>query len=66
LYNQLILIQLKSRDSIKNGVGARGKNPPISDTFYSSLIRGPLATVGSVGMEGAEGGEERKDLELED
>jgi hypothetical protein len=50
---------------IYNGVGARGKKPPISDTSYSlyELIRGPVATVGSVGVEG---GEERKELELED
>jgi hypothetical protein len=47
-------------------VGVRGKKPLISDTSYSSLIRPPLATVGSVGVEGAEGGEERKELVLED
>jgi hypothetical protein len=39
---------------------AWGKKRPISDTSYSSLIRGPVATVGSVGVEG---GEERKELE---
>jgi hypothetical protein len=44
-------------------VEARGKKPPISDTSYSSLIRGPVTTVGSVGVEG---GEERKEFELED
>jgi hypothetical protein len=49
---------------IHNGVGARGKRPPIIDTSYSSLIRSPAATVGSVGVEGVEGGEER--IELED
>jgi hypothetical protein len=47
-------------------VGAREKKPPISDTSYSSLIKGPVATIGSVGVEGAEGGEERIELELED
>jgi hypothetical protein len=46
---------------IDNGVGARGKKPPISDTFFRSLIRGPAATVGSVGVEGVEGGEEREE-----
>jgi hypothetical protein len=42
---------------VYNGVGARGKKPPISDTSCSlkGVIRGP---VGSVGVEGAEGGEE--------
>jgi hypothetical protein len=34
---------------VYNGVGTRGKKPPISDT-----------------VKGAEGGEERKELELED
>jgi hypothetical protein len=29
-------------------------------------MRGPVATVGSVGVEGAEGGEKRKELVLED
>jgi hypothetical protein len=33
---------------------------------YGSLIRGPVATVGSVGVEGAECGEERKEVELKD
>jgi hypothetical protein len=66
LYNQLILLQVQSRANINNGVGARGKKQPISDTSYSSLIRGPVATVGSFGVEGAEGGEERKELVLED
>jgi hypothetical protein len=42
---------------------ARGKKPPISDNAYSSLIRGPVATVGSVCVEG---GEEMKELELGD
>jgi hypothetical protein len=36
-----------------------------SETSYSSLIRGPVVTVGSVGVEGAEVGEERKLLELD-
>jgi hypothetical protein len=44
-------------------VGARGKKPPISDTSYSYLIRGLVATVGSVGVEDDE---ERKELEQED
>jgi hypothetical protein len=44
-------------------VGARGKKPPISNTSYSSLITGPVATVGSVGVEG---GEARKELVIED
>jgi hypothetical protein len=47
-------------------VGVRGKKPPISYTSYSSLIRGSVATVGSVGVEDAEGGEERKELVQED
>jgi hypothetical protein len=51
---------------VDNGVGARVKKPPISDTYYSSLIRGPVATVGSVRVEGAEGGEVWKELEQED
>jgi hypothetical protein len=61
--NQVILFQVQSRDSSNNGKGARGKKPLISDTSYSSLIRGPVATVGSVGVEGVEGGEERKELD---
>jgi hypothetical protein len=50
---------------VYNGVWARGKKPPISDTTYSlwGFIRGPVATVGSVCVEG---GEWRKELELED
>jgi hypothetical protein len=47
-------------------VGVRGKKPPISDISYSSLIRGPVAIVGSVGVKGTEGVEERKELQLED
>jgi hypothetical protein len=34
--------------------------------YREELTRGLVATVGSVGVEGAEGGEERNDLELED
>jgi hypothetical protein len=47
--------------------GSEREKPPISDTSYSLYgpIRGLLATVGSVNVEGAEGGEERKELELE-
>jgi hypothetical protein len=45
---------------IDNGVGVSEKKPPISDTSNSSLIRSPVAT------EGAEGGKERNELELED
>jgi hypothetical protein len=40
-------------------VGARRKKPPISDTSHSY----PVATVGLVGIEG---GEERKELKLEE
>jgi hypothetical protein len=39
-------------------VGPRAKKPPIT--------KGLVATVGSLGVEGAERGEERKELELED
>jgi hypothetical protein len=48
-----------------NDVKAKGKKPPISDSSYSllGLIRGPVATVGSVGVVG---GEDRKELELKD
>jgi hypothetical protein len=49
---------------IYNGVEARGKKSPISEN--SLLTRGLVATVGSVGVENAEGGEERKEIELED
>jgi hypothetical protein len=53
---------------VYNGVGARGKKPPINATSYSlsGIIRGLVATIGSVSVEGSEGGEERKELELED
>jgi hypothetical protein len=48
-------------------VGAKGKKPLISDTsHHSSLIRGLVATIGSIGVEGTEGAEETKELELED
>jgi hypothetical protein len=45
---------------------ARGKTPPVSVTSNSSLIRGPVATGGSVSAEGVKGGEEIKELVLED
>jgi hypothetical protein len=44
---------------VYNDMGARGKKPPISDTSYSLV-----ATVGSVGVEGTDCGEERKEIEL--
>jgi hypothetical protein len=47
LHNQLILLKEKG-GIIDNDVRAREKKPPISDTSYSSLIRGPVATVGYV------------------
>jgi hypothetical protein len=58
LYNQLINYSKYKVGIIDNGVGARGKKLSISDTSYSSLIRGPV--------ESTEGGEERKELVLED
>jgi hypothetical protein len=66
LYNQLISVTSTDLGITDNGEGASGKKPPISETSYSSLIGGLVATVGSVGVEGAEGGEERNDLVLED
>jgi hypothetical protein len=33
---------------------------------WKPLLRGTVVTVGSVGVAGAEGGQERKELELED
>jgi hypothetical protein len=42
-------------------VGVRRKKPPISDTSYSLSV-----TRGSVGVEGTEGSEERKELVLEE
>jgi hypothetical protein len=46
-------------------VGVRENKPPICDTSYRlSLIRGPVVTIGSVGVEGA-GREERKEVILE-
>jgi hypothetical protein len=41
------------------------KEPPTGDTFYWLTV-GPVATGGSVGEEGTVGGEERKELVLED
>jgi hypothetical protein len=38
----------------------------LSTVYRWDLTRGLVATVGSVGVEGTEGGEERKELELDD
>jgi hypothetical protein len=44
--------------------GREGRSHPSVILPIVYLIRGPVATVGSVGVESAEGGEERKELEL--
>jgi hypothetical protein len=48
------MFSVQNMTIVYNGVGAREKKPPISDTSYSlwGLIRGLVATVSSVGVEG--------------
>jgi hypothetical protein len=59
--------QYNVKQTNHNSVGARGKKPPISDTSYRlSFTKGPVAPGGSAEVEGAESGEEREELVLED